>query len=99
MAADSADERDAGASRARGSARARTMRRIVGSPDGLTAGGSRHHATVGGCDNPRMPDATTVLIQACPASDVNERQLVYLERDGRNFILTRWDGEIRAYRN
>ena len=38
-------------------------------------------------------------VRICPESDVRERVLTYVEQGGRNFILTRWNGEIRAYRN
>ena len=46
-----------------------------------------------------MTDAPVELIRACPESDVKERALTYVEQGGRNFLLTRWDGEIRAFRN
>ena len=45
-----------------------------------------------------MQPATDV-IRACPEGDVKERQLTYLEQAGKAFLLTRWEGEIRAYRN
>jgi nitrite reductase/ring-hydroxylating ferredoxin subunit len=41
----------------------------------------------------------TVAVRACPAADVRERELTHVERDGKHFLLTRWDGELRAYRN
>jgi nitrite reductase/ring-hydroxylating ferredoxin subunit len=43
--------------------------------------------------------ATVETVRACPESDVRERVLTYVEHGGRNFLLTRWNGEIRAYRN
>lgn len=46
-----------------------------------------------------MSDTATDLIRACPESDVHEKQLTYVEQGGRNFLVTRWDGELRAFRN
>src|SRR5690242_12379822 len=46
-----------------------------------------------------MTDPTTVLIRACPVADVKERELTYVEQGGKSFLVTRWDGELRAYRN
>ena len=44
-----------------------------------------------------VPDVLEV--RACPEVDVREHALTHVERDGRHFLLTRWQGEIRAYRN
>jgi nitrite reductase/ring-hydroxylating ferredoxin subunit len=41
----------------------------------------------------------TVAVRACPAADVREHELTRVERDGKHFLLTRCDGELRAYRN
>ena len=46
-----------------------------------------------------MTSATHELIRACADQDVKERQLTYVEHGGKNFILTRVGGEVRAYRN
>ena len=46
-----------------------------------------------------MSDDTHESIRACPESEVVERELTYLENGGRNFLLTKVDGELRAYRN
>ena len=46
-----------------------------------------------------MTDATFDLIRACPESDVREKQLTYVEQGGRNFLVTRWNGELRGFRN
>ena len=46
-----------------------------------------------------MSPSATVSIRACPEPEVRERELTYVEEGGRNFLLTRWEGEIRAYRN
>ncbi len=41
----------------------------------------------------------TQSIRACRESDVAERALVYVEEGGKNFLVTRFGGELRAYRN
>lgn len=46
-----------------------------------------------------MSDDAHAWIAVCPDSDVTERQLTYAEQDGRNFILTRVEGQLTAYRN
>ena len=46
-----------------------------------------------------MSQPATLLVKACPDADVKERHLTHVEREGRNFILTRWQGQVRAYRN
>lgn len=47
----------------------------------------------------RMSDAPFDLVRACPEADVQERKLTYCESGGKNFIVTRMGGELRAYRN
>ena len=46
-----------------------------------------------------MSDADPILYRACPEADVQEGRLTYLESGGKNFLVTRVGGEIRAYRN
>ena len=46
-----------------------------------------------------MTEPSFDLVRACPEADVQERQLKHVEQGGKNFILTRWNGEIRAFRN
>lgn len=46
-----------------------------------------------------MDTDTHELIRACPEGDVKERELTHVEQGDRAFLLTRWEGEIRAYRN
>lgn len=46
-----------------------------------------------------MSDAETVLVTACPEAEVAEKRLTYVDQGDRAFILTRWGGEIRAFRN
>lgn len=46
-----------------------------------------------------MSVAEPILLRACPESDVRDRQLTYVESGGKNYLITRVDGEIRAYRN
>lgn len=46
-----------------------------------------------------MPDAEIIPFRACPEADINEKKIVYLESGGKNFIVTRVNGELRAYRN
>ena len=38
-------------------------------------------------------------VRACREEEVREKQITYVEQDGRNYLLTRVDGELRAYRN
>ena len=39
------------------------------------------------------------MVSACPEADVLEGKLTYVENGGRNFLVTRVGGELRAYRN
>ena len=39
------------------------------------------------------------LVRACPEADVRERELTYVESGGKNFLVTRVEGELRGYRN
>jgi nitrite reductase/ring-hydroxylating ferredoxin subunit len=39
------------------------------------------------------------LIPACREADVRERELTYVEQGGKNFLVTRVAGELKAYRN
>ena len=38
-------------------------------------------------------------LRTCPDSEVKEGELTYFESEGKNFLLTRVGGELRAYRN
>ena len=46
-----------------------------------------------------MDADTPELIRACPADEVRERELTYVDAGERCYILTRVEGELRAYRN
>jgi nitrite reductase/ring-hydroxylating ferredoxin subunit len=39
------------------------------------------------------------LIRACPEAEVAEGRLTHVEHGGKGFLLTRWEGAIKAYRN
>ena len=41
----------------------------------------------------------THLVRACREDAVSERQLVHVEEGGKNFLVTRFQGELRGYRN
>ena len=46
-----------------------------------------------------METETHDLIRACPDSEVQEKQLTYVEEGGKHFLLTRVEGELIAFRN
>lgn len=46
-----------------------------------------------------MSAPSSITIKACPEADVREKQLTHVEQGGKNFLLTRWNGELRAFRN
>ncbi|MEM7246760.1 MAG: Rieske 2Fe-2S domain-containing protein [Acidobacteriota bacterium] len=46
-----------------------------------------------------MSESPTLWIPTCPETDVTEGCLTHHETEGRAFLLTRVEGEIRAFRN
>ena len=46
-----------------------------------------------------MSTSEPALVRACPEADVEERRLTYIDVGGKCFLVTRWEGELKAYRN
>jgi nitrite reductase/ring-hydroxylating ferredoxin subunit len=46
-----------------------------------------------------MNGETSLIVRACPESEVEEGRLTYVEEGGKHFLLTRVKGEVVAYRN
>lgn len=44
-------------------------------------------------------NADVELIRACAETAVEEGRLTHVEHEGKAFLVTRWQGEIKAYRN
>lgn len=47
----------------------------------------------------RMTSDDVELVDACAADEVREGELTHVEQGDKAFLLTRWGGDIKAYRN